>query len=124
MISCLLKQVTRNRKGLASSKDISVTGETMDIGRAPVCKIHLLDHQAFLHHATITRADDGTLQIAGVGEAEISIDGTPRHMATLQPGMQIGIGAYQLRVEPSSDPYDLILQLEWVQANWGMGWHW
>jgi len=116
MISCLLKQVTRNQRGLAVSKDICVTGEMIDIGRAAACKIHLLDHQVYLHHATITRSEDGDLLIAGAGEAEISIDGQLERSATLKTGIKIGIGAYQLVVEPPADKHDLILRVELTQA--------
>lgn len=114
MISCLLIQVSRNPQGLPVSKESTVIGESIQIGRSAPCKIHLLDHRVGLLHATVKRSEDGTLYIEGEKDATINIDGFIEQSAALSPGARVGIGPYLLVVEPKPDGHDIALSVEMI----------
>ncbi len=115
MISCLLIQVSRNQQGLPVCKESVIAGESIQIGRGAACKIHLLDHRVSLLHATVRRAEDGTLYIEGENDATININGFIVQSAALSPGTRVEIGPYLLVVEPASDGHDIALSVEMTQ---------
>ncbi len=117
MISCLLVHLSRNAQGLAVRKETVVSGESLTIGRAAECKIHLQDHQVYLHHATIKRSEDGLLYLEGEKNAEIKLNGTIGQSTALAVGARIEIGPYQIEVLPQPDGCDLGLSVELLQSH-------
>jgi hypothetical protein len=117
MISCLLIQVTRNQQGLPVRKESVVSGESLQIGRGPACKIHLPDHRVYLHHATIKRSEDGTLYIEGEKDVVLNIDGTIEQSAGLSAGTRVEIGPYELVAGEGGAGHDIALSVEMIQAQ-------
>lgn len=117
MISCLLIHVTQRRKGLPAYSEARILGESIQLGRGAGCQIHLPDHRVNLLHATLKRADDGTLLIETVQDALIGINGFVECRATLRPGMSIAIGPYLITVEASSDDADLSLRVDMPETQ-------
>lgn len=115
MISCLLIQVSRNPQGLVFRKEIAISGESIQIGRSDLCKIHLLDCRVNLLHATIKHTEDGNLYIETEKDAAISINDLIGYSAPLSPGMRVEIGPYLLIVESPQDGHDIALSVEMVQ---------
>lgn len=115
MIRCLFIQISRNQSGQPVRKELLVTGETIQIGRAAGCKILLLDHRVNFHHAAIRRSDEGKLLVYAEEGADISIDGSPEPSAGLSPGTHVLVGPYELIVETPTGDYDLVLSAEMVQ---------
>lgn len=117
MISCLLIQVARNDTGLPlASSEVRIAGDAIELGRGAACQIYLPDHRVSLLHATIRRAEDGSLHLEAAPEALISVNGFVERAAELRPGTQVGIGPYLLGVRPSAEAFDLILSLETAEA--------
>jgi c(7)-type cytochrome triheme protein len=119
MISCLLVHLSRNPQGIAVGKEISVSGETLDVGRGAACKIHLQEHLVHLHHALIKRSEDGTLYIDCEKNVEINVNGAMVQSAALDVGTRIEIGPYALAVLPKPDRHDIALSVELMPAHLG-----
>ena len=115
MISCLLIQVLHDPQGSPFCRKSVISGEPIQIGRGASCKISLPDHRVKLVHASIKRAEDGTLYIDAESDAIIFINGSAEQSAILALGTRVGIGPYLLVVEPAPDGYDLALSAEMVQ---------
>ena len=113
MIFCLLIEVTHNQQGVAIRKERVVTGESLQIGRDAACKIRLPDHRVDLHHATLSRSQDGTLHIRG--NAPIKINGVVEQAAMLPPGARVEIGPYLLTVDPASAGRNISLSVEMIR---------
>ncbi len=111
MITCRLVTITHNPEG-QHRESLLVSGETLPIGRAAGCPIHLQDPEVDLLHATVSRAPDGTLQIEAPPGRLIHIDGFMESGARLHPCMCIRIGRYLLTVGDSEGDLDLVLSLE------------
>ncbi|MDO9011511.1 MAG: cytochrome c3 family protein [Gallionella sp.] len=116
MISCLLIHVSRTSQGLPVRQAGVIAGETIQIGRGAACPVHLPDHRVALHHASVRRADDGSLHMDAAGEAMLKIDGIIARSVALQPGMRIEIGPYVLGVETAPAGHDIALSMEKVHA--------
>src|SRR3989338_2300880 len=116
MIRCLFVQISRSQHGQPIRKELVVTGETIQIGRAAGCKILLLDHRVGLHHAAIRHSDEGKLYIECEGGADILINGSFESSAELTPGTHIFVGPYELIAESPENDYDLVLSVEIVHA--------
>lgn len=117
MISCLLIHVSRNQLGAPIRTESTIFGESIQIGRAAACKIHLQDHRVNLHHATLRQSDDGALYIESEGDATLKIDGFVEQSASLQPGMRIEIGPYLLLVEQGSTGARISMSVEEVRLT-------
>lgn len=117
MISCLLVHLSRNAQGLAVRQETVVSGEVLTIGRGAECKVHLQDHQVYLHHATIKRSEDGLLYLEGEKNAEINLDGMIEQSTALYIGARIEIGPYQIEVLPQPDGHDIGLSVELLQSH-------
>ncbi|MEO5345781.1 MAG: hypothetical protein H7834_05305 [Magnetococcus sp. YQC-9] len=115
MISCLLIHISRNRDGEPVSREDRLAGETLRIGRASACEIHLADQRVCRILATVQRYEDGRLQIIAEADETLRVDGQSRQHAVLSPGTRIEIDPYVLLVEPESDGHDLVLSLEMTQ---------
>lgn len=113
MIRCLLVQITRNQRGQAIRKERQIVGDSISIGRASECKIHLLDHRVNLHHAVIRVEDDGELHIEAENAA-LTINDEYAQNAELTPGMRILLGPYQLVVEAVDPGNELTLTYELI----------
>ncbi|HUW26226.1 MAG TPA: cytochrome c3 family protein [Gallionella sp.] len=96
-------------------KETAISGESIQIGRSALCKIHLLDHRVNSLHATIKRTEDGNLYIEAEKDATMSIDGFTGNSAPLSPGMRVEIGPYLLVVESQQDGHDIALSVEMTQ---------
>ena len=116
MIRCLFVQISRNQNGSPIRKELLVTGDTLQIGRAVGCKLLLLNHGVNLHHAVIWRSDEGKLFIERGEGANIIINGSFALSAELKPGTHVLIGPYELIAEAPSDDYDLVLSAELVHT--------
>ncbi len=116
MIRCLLIQISRNLQGQPIRKELQVSGETIQIGRAAGCKIRLLDHRVNLHHAVILFSDEARLHIESVENSDILIHGSFQSGAELIPGMHVFVGPYELIVESPTQEYELVLSVEMVRA--------
>jgi len=114
MIRCLLAQISHNQSGQPVRKELLITGETIQIGRAAGCKISLLDHRVNLHHAVIRRSDEGKLFIDAEEDANITINGSSGLSAEFTPGTHVLVGPYELIAETPADDYDLVLSVEMV----------
>ena len=112
MISCLLIHVTRNPQGVVVREEGVISGETLRIGRGAACDIHLSDHRVSLLHASVGRGEDGVLNIEGLGDATLNIDGFVAQRGALLPGTVIVIGPYTLCVEAVPDGHDIALSIE------------
>lgn len=112
MIDCQVLHLTTDPQGLPAGNRIRVAGEPIAIGRSAACPIHLPDHRVSRRHATLRRADDGTIRIVAEPDAVISINGHRERTAALDPGTSIGIGPYLLRVLPPLDAADITLSVE------------
>lgn len=117
MISCLLVHLSRTAQGLSVRKETAIAGEVLTIGRGAESKIHLQDHQVYLHHATIKRSDDGVLYLESESNAGISLNGTVEQSTALSAGARIEIGPYQMEVLPQPEGYDLGLSVELLPAH-------
>lgn len=115
MIRCLFIQISRSQSGQPVRKELLVTGETIQIGRAAGCKILLLDHRVNFHHAVIRRSDEGKLLIEAEEGADITIDDSPELSAGLSPGTHVLVGPYELIAETPTGDYDLVLSAEMVR---------
>ena len=116
MIRCLFIQISRNQRGQAVRKELLVTGETLQIGRAAGCKILLLDHRVNLHHAVIRHSDEGKLYIESEEGADILINGSFESSAEFTPGTHVFVGPYELIAEAIKDDYDLAFSVELVNS--------
>lgn len=114
MIRCLFIQISRNPSGQPVRKELLVTGEAIQIGRAAGCKIPLLDHRVNFHHAVIRRSDEGKLLIEAEEGADITIDGSSELSAGLPPGTHVLVGPYELIAETPAGDYDLVLSAEMI----------
>lgn len=114
MISCLLIQITRNAQGLPIGKDCVISGSVLQIGRGAACKIHLLDHRVSLLHASIKRAEDGSLYIYGERDVTLKVNGFITQSAPLLPDTHIEIGPYTFTVGANTDSHDLALSCELI----------
>jgi hypothetical protein len=110
-------QISRSPNGQPIRKELLVTGEVLQIGRAAGCKLLLLDHRVNLYHAAIRRSADGRLYIEKSEGANLYVNGSLALSAKLRPGMRILIGPYELIVEPPSGDYDLVLSAEVVSPS-------
>lgn len=119
MIRCLFAQISRNQRGQPIRKELLVTGETLQIGRAAGCKILLLDHLVRLHHAAVRRSDDGKLYIESEEGADILINGSFASSAEFTPGTHVAIGPYELIAEKPVGNYDLAFSVEMVHPSPG-----
>lgn len=119
MVSCLLVQVARNKKGLQASNEIRIAGETIDIGRGTACQIHLSDPRVSLLHATLKRSDDGTLRIESAHGALISINGFVEQTGMLSLGTQVRIAPYLLTVGPATADADITLSIDMAEVPAG-----
>ena len=117
MITCLLVHLSRNAQGVPVRKESVVSGESLTIGRGAECKIHLQDHQVYLHHATIKRADDGMLHLECDRNTGCCLDGEMVRSTELAAGARIGIGPYQMEVLPQPDGHDLGLSIELLPSH-------
>ncbi len=115
MISCLLIHVDHNSQGVPINKESAVSGEFIQIGRGPSCKIHLADHRVHLLHATVRRSEDGTLYIDGEKDAVMDINGFIEQSAALSPDTKLIIGPYLLTVVPDIGEHDIALSVEMLQ---------
>lgn len=115
MIRCLFVQISHNQSGQPIRKELLVTGETIQIGRAAECKIPLLDHRVNFHHAIIRHSDEGKLFIKAEEGADIIINGSPGLSAEFTPGTHVLVGPYELIAETAVDGYDLVLSVEMVR---------
>lgn len=109
MISCQLLHLSRSRIGLQTRNEIRISAESIELGRGATCPIHLPDHRVGMLHATIRRAEDGTLRIDAETDALLNINGCPERTAVVCPGTLIGIGPYLLTVEPATADADITL---------------
>ena len=116
MIRCLFFQISRNLRGQPIRKELLVSGEIIQIGRAAGCKILLLDHRVNLHHAVIRHSDEGRLYIESEEGANVLINGSFEASAELLPGMHIFVGPYELIIEAIKDDAELALSVELVRA--------
>ncbi|MFH0934358.1 MAG: cytochrome c3 family protein [Pseudomonadota bacterium] len=117
MISCLLVHLSRNAHGLSVRKETAVSGESLTIGRGAECKIHLQDHQVYLHHATIKRSDDGVLYLESERNAGFNLNGAMEQSTALSVGARIEIGPYLMEILPQPDGYDIGLSVELLQSH-------
>jgi len=117
MIRCTLIKIGRNQRGLPIRSEQPIRGDSLSIGRAPECNIHLPDHRVGLHHAEISLGEDGRLYIES-RHAPINVNGDFVQQSPLSAGMQLLIGPYRLQVEalPQADipvlSYELIVAPE------------
>lgn len=114
MIRCLFIHISHNQSGQPVRKELLVTGETIQIGRAAGCNILLLDHRINFIHAVIRRSEKGKLLIEAEEGADITIDGSPELSAGLSPGTHVLVGPYELIAETPTGDYDLVLSAEMV----------
>jgi len=114
MIRCLFAQISRSQSGLPARKELPVTGETIQVGRAAGCKIPLLDHRVNFHHAVIRHSDKGKLIIEAEEGADIVINGVSESSAELTPGTHVLVGPYELIAETPTSDYDLVLSAELI----------
>jgi predicted component of type VI protein secretion system len=115
MFRCLLIQISHNKRGQPVHKDLLFTRETVQIGRAAVCDILLLDHRVNLHHALIQRVD-GRPHIECEEGSVLYINGSAQSSAELTPGTHVIIGPYELIVKTPTGDYDLVLSVEMVRS--------
>jgi len=115
MIRCLLIQISRNQGGQPVRKELLVTGEAIQIGRAAGCKILLLDHRVNFHHAVIRHSDEGKLFIEAEEGADITVNGSSELSAEFTPGTHVLVGPYELIAETPMDDYDLVLSVEMIR---------
>lgn len=116
MISCLLIEVTRNPQGLPLRRERRVAADTLQLGRAAGCAIHLPDHRVALRHAEVRRDARGALRIAANGGETLKVNGFLSSSAILQPGVGVEVGPYRLEVEAAPQGCDLALAVERVAA--------
>lgn len=117
MIRCLFVQISRDQSGQPIRKELLVTGETLQIGRAAGCKLLLLDHRVNLYHAVIRYSNDGKLYIEKSEGANFYINGSLALSAKLRPGTHVLIGPYELIVESPFGDYDLVISAEVVNPS-------
>lgn len=115
MFRCLLIQISHNKRGQPVHKDLLFTRETVQIGRAAVCDILLLDHRVNLHHALIQRVD-GRPHIECEEGSVLYINGSAQSSAELTPGTHVIIGPYELIAKTPTGDYDLVLSVEMVRS--------
>ena len=112
MIRCQLIHLVRNPQGRAIRKERRVSGDTLSIGRASECKIHLQDHRVSLHHAVILHSEDGRIEIETRISEELNINQSLSYRAELHQGTRVLIGPYELIVESvSADDISLTYEL-------------
>lgn len=115
MISCLLAIITRNKRGEASREERLVSANEFRLGRGAECKIHLPDPRVPLNAATIKAAEDGRLYLE-VTSGTLNVDGNLEKITKVKPGRRIGLGPYELTVEPATrDDHDFVLTVELVE---------
>ena len=117
MIRCLFIQIAHNQSGQPIRKELLVTGETLQIGRADGCKLLLLDHRVNLHHAVVRRSNAGKVYIERGEGANLLINGSFALSAELKPGTHVLIGPYELRAEAPFGDYDLVLSAEMIRPS-------
>lgn len=117
MIRCLFVQISRNQSGQQIRKELLVSGDILQIGRAAGCKLLLLDHRVSLHHAVVRHSNGGKLYIEKSEGANLFVNGSSALSAKLKPGTHILIGPYELIVEPPFGDYDLVLSAEIVSPS-------
>lgn len=114
MIRCLFVHISRNQSGQPIRKELLVTGETIQIGRAAGCKIPLLDHRVNFHHAVIRHSDEGKIFVEAEEGADIVINGSSELSAEFTPGTHVLVGPYELIAEAPIGNYDLVLSAELI----------
>ncbi|MDP2804781.1 MAG: FHA domain-containing protein [Gallionellaceae bacterium] len=117
MISCLVIHLTRNPQGTPIGTESVVSSDVLDIGRGAACKIHLPDHQVYLHHATIKRGDDGNVYLVCNSGVEVRINGTMMHTSLLSEGTHIELGPYEIIVLPATQGCDLAISVEMLEQH-------
>lgn len=116
MIRCLLAIVTRNKRGEPSREERLVSGTELRLGRGAESKIHLTDPRVALNAAVIKAAEDGRLYLEALS-GNLNVDGKFEKTTKVKPGVRIGLGPYELAVEPPKNTaeHDFILDLELVE---------
>ena len=111
MITCRLIQLKPYLTGFQTCHENRLTGDSLLCGRGAACQVHLPDHRVGLLHATLSRLDDGSLQVEAASEQLISVNGFAERSARLTPGTVLLIGPYRLRVEDLDGDADLTLSV-------------
>lgn len=112
MITCQLIQVSRNQNGAKVRNETLISGEFFQVGRGAGCALHLADHRADLHHATIRRAIDGAIFIECEHDSTIRINEFIEQSGALSEGTVVEVGPYQLLVEQAPDGCDIAIAVE------------
>ena len=110
---CLLRAVNRRRKGVVVYQDRELSGDALSIGRAAGQDLYLPDDlRVALHHAKIVSSGADKLLIQSTVPSGIRHNEKTVQSALLEVGDRIGIGNYQIKVAPTGDGYDLVLEVE------------
>ncbi len=109
---CLLRTVSRKRKGVVDWKERVIDAAEITIGRAAGQDIFLDDIRTALQHAVIRQeAETGQLTVVALVAAGVRLDDKSTAAATLQPGVVFQIGAWLFGVMPPAQGYDLVLEM-------------
>ncbi len=107
--------ITRHSVGNTSTQEYFFSGDSIRIGRGTNCDIHFPDQEIALLHAVL-EIEDGWPVISTSADAAITVNDQWTTRARLNVGDCIGIGHYQLTVEPSPGEQgqadDLVLTCE------------
>lgn len=105
MIRCKLVQYSEEDATQTTARvGRAVSGETLSLGRAAACKIFLPDPRVRLEHASIRRAEDGSLYLEAIGP--VFVNQRAETGVRLAVGQKITIGPYDFVVEALLDGAD------------------
>jgi predicted CXXCH cytochrome family protein len=76
-------------------------------------EVYLADPRVRLNHATIESGDQGVV-IRALDDALLTVNGVATAVSSLQPGDKVGLGPYELVVEPPGDGTDVGVTVELV----------
>ncbi len=92
---------------------ISTRRDVVRIGRLPTCEVVLEGDGVARYHAVIERSVDGTWALLGMGPSETRLNGQAVTRARLNPGDELSIGTYKIRVlEEEREAQEIVIVAE------------
>lgn len=98
MIRCTIVEITSQTDEAASRSARATVSEILTLGRGAACKIYLPDPRVRLEHASMERAEDGYLYMAGCG-GTVQVDGEPQERVRVAVGQRLVIGPFEFLVD-------------------------
>lgn len=118
----LIRTIDFTAAGRELIRERTLDQDSLTIGRAAECDIHLPDLAVEQRHVALSRQADGTLAARALGTLEFGLDGRMLTEARIDPrtGGEIALGAARLAISRESDGRVLIT-IRQVAAEEGKG---